>query len=259
MLAGLLLLAPAAGFVSERPWALALWPWPERELTYIFLGSVVAAMAAAFVRVGYAAEWGGLAGGALNLFVAATGAAYFLFQVPVLRNQPNVRPHAWTALAIALIAAVVFAWAQRRTDEEPDPIPGPVLIPCGAFVVLFIGAGMALIMREWTILPWRLRSGFSSVVLGWMFIGAGFYFLYPVIFPRWRNARAQLWSLLVFGLVISPFYTMYLVEVFAIPRARRPALALWLAAMIYSIALAARYLWPSRPAPPGEGAAGSPG
>lgn len=260
MLVGLLLLALAAGFVSQQPWALGLWPWQERELTYVLIGSIVAAMAAGLGRVGFAAEWGGLAAGALNLFVAAIGAAYFLFQIPPLRNQPDVRPHAWAALSIALIGALVFIWAQRRPDDDPAPAPRPVLISYGVFVVLFVFAGMALIMRESGILPWRLRAGFSSVLLGWIFVGDAFYFLYALIFPHWRNARAQLWSLLAFVVLMLPFYVVYVVEVFSVPRARRLTLAVSLVVMIYSAALAARYLWPSRSAPPpGDGTDASPG
>lgn len=254
MLLGLLLLVLAAGFVLNQPWALSLWPWAERELTYVFLGSIVAAMAAGLGRVGFAAEWGGLAAGALNLFVTAIGAAYFLFQIPAQRNQPDVRHHAWAALSIALIGALLFVWAQRRPADDPAPTPRPVLISYGVFVVLFVFAGMALIMRESGILPWRLRAGFSSVLLGWIFVGDAFYFLYALIFPHWRNARAQLWSLLAFVVLMLPFYVVYVVEVFSVPRARRLTLAVSLVVMIYSAALAARYLWPSRSAPPpGDG------
>ncbi|OGQ80024.1 MAG: hypothetical protein A3F90_05880 [Deltaproteobacteria bacterium RIFCSPLOWO2_12_FULL_60_19] len=260
MLLGLLLLAPAAGFVSQQPWALSLWPWPERQLTYVFLGSIVAAVAAGLGRVGFAAEWGGLAAGALDLFITASGAAYFLFQMPAQKNQPDVQLHAWAALSIGLIGALLFVWAQRQPESDPSPTPPPVLISYGVFVVLLSFAGMALIMRESGILPWRLRAAFSSVLLGWIFIGNAFYFLYALIFPHWRNARAQLWSLLAFVMVMFPFYVAYVVEVFSAPRARRLSLAISLVAMIYSAALAACYLWPSRSAPPpGEGADASPG
>lgn len=260
MLLGLLLLALAAGFVSQQPWALSLWPWPERELTYVFLGSIVAAVAAGLGRVGFAAEWGGLAAGALNVFIAATGAAYFLFQVPAQKNQPDVQFHAWAALSIALIGALLFVWSQCRSDGDATPTPPPVLISYGVFVVLLSFAGMALIMRESDILPWRLRAPFSSVLLGWIFIGNAFYFIHALIFFHWRNARAQLWSLLAFVLVMSPFYIAHVVEVFSAPQARKLSLVVSLVVLIYSATLAACYLWPSRSAPPaGDGADASPG
>jgi hypothetical protein len=260
MVLGLLLLAPAAGFVLQEPWALSLWPWAERELTYVLLGSIVAATAAGLGRVGVAAEWGGLAAGALSVVMTATGAAYFLFQMPVHKSQPDVRLHAWAALSIALIGALLFVWSQRRPPEsDSSPTPPPVLISYGVFVVLLSFAGMALIMRVSGILPWRLRAGFSSVLLGWIFVGNAFYFFYALIFPHWRNARAQLWSLLVFVLVMLPFYAAYAVEAFSIPRARTLSLAASLVAMIYSAALAACYLWPSRSAPPpGDGTDAAP-
>ena len=260
MVVGLLLLVLAGGFVAQQPWALGLWPWLERDLSYVFLGAVVAAMAAGLGRIGFAAEWGGLAAGALNLFIAASGAAYFLFQVPAQKNQPDIQPYAWAALAIVLVSALLFVWSQRQPDGDPSPTPPPVLIAYGVFVVLLSIAGMALVMRQSGILPWRLRTAFSSVLLGWMFIGNAFYFFYALIFPHWRNARAHLWSLLAFTLVMFPFYAAYVVEVFSHPRAQRLSLVIGLVVMIYGAATAACYLWPSRSArAPGDGTDDRPG
>src|SRR5574341_691788 len=114
--AALALLVLAAGFITQQSWAAGLWPWAERDLTYVFLGAVLAAMAAGLGRVGFAAEWGPLAAGALNLFIAASGAAYFLFQATVRKGQPDLRLHAWAAVAVAVVGALVFVWAQSRPE-----------------------------------------------------------------------------------------------------------------------------------------------
>jgi hypothetical protein len=65
-------------------------------------------------------------------------------------------------------------------------------------------------MQTPNVLPWYVE-GPTSVVIGWMFLGDAFYFLYPLVQfgwtkARWHGAAAQLWSFLAYDLVLlGPF------------------------------------------------------
>jgi hypothetical protein len=48
---GILLLVLTLGFVFQFPWVVNLWPWPESRLSYLFLGSILAAITVAVVSV----------------------------------------------------------------------------------------------------------------------------------------------------------------------------------------------------------------
>lgn len=76
-------------------------------------------------------------------------------------------------------------------------------------------------------------------MIGWIFIGDAFYFLYALIFPRWHNARAQLWSFLACDVVLLP----PLLEFTSSVRPERTiSLTIYLAVLVYSAAVAVYYL-----------------
>jgi len=43
--ATLVLFALVSGFLVQAPWATGLWPWPAKPLSYIFIASILAAIA----------------------------------------------------------------------------------------------------------------------------------------------------------------------------------------------------------------------
>ncbi len=64
---GILLLVFTIGFVFQLPWAIRLWSWPDSRLSYLFVGSILAAVTVAIVWIGWIGEWGALPAGALNV------------------------------------------------------------------------------------------------------------------------------------------------------------------------------------------------
>jgi hypothetical protein len=78
---GVVLLALGLGYAFQMSWATATWPWPDGRLSYIFVGSILAAMAVAFLWVGATDEQGALAAGATIGLVTCTGMAVLLFQL----------------------------------------------------------------------------------------------------------------------------------------------------------------------------------
>ena len=77
-LIGSVTLVLALGFATRQPWATNLWPWPDSRLSFIFIGSIAAAVATPILWIAATGELGAAAPGALNLIVSFGGAAAIL-------------------------------------------------------------------------------------------------------------------------------------------------------------------------------------
>ena len=55
---GLAILALAFGFVLRIPLALSIWPWQDGRYSYLFIGSILAAVSAAAIWIGWTGEVG---------------------------------------------------------------------------------------------------------------------------------------------------------------------------------------------------------
>ena len=238
IITGVLLLILAAGYVVRAPWATALWPWQDSRLSYIFIGAIIAAIAAALIWIGFAREWGAVAAGALNLTVTAGGMAWFLFQLSTSAGQQNLWGYAVGALLFVPFNIALLVWSRRHPIRDPRPTPPFVRISFGLFVAALLIAGIALLLRMPNVMPWPLKPD-SSIMFGWIFIGDAFYFLYALLYPRWHNARAQLWSFLAYDVILLP----PLLEFTSTVRPERAiSLTIYLAVLVYSAAVAVYYL-----------------
>ena len=65
---------------------------------------------------------------------------------------------------------------------------------------ILIAAGTALVFHA-DIFPWALGAE-TSVIFGFIYLGAAAYFLYGVLDPRWPNAQGQLVGFLAYDLVL---------------------------------------------------------
>jgi hypothetical protein len=57
----------AVGFTFAMPWATRLWPWPDGPLSYLFVGSILAAFGSGSLLVAWRKDWRAAAGGAIAL------------------------------------------------------------------------------------------------------------------------------------------------------------------------------------------------
>ncbi len=73
MLIGVATLAMAFGYTQQSGWALATFPWEIGRLSVIFVGSILAAVAAAILWIAASGEVAGLPPGALNLAIIRAG------------------------------------------------------------------------------------------------------------------------------------------------------------------------------------------
>lgn len=206
-LGGLVILAFAIGFIFQFPLVTSLWPWPDGRLSYMFIGSILAAVSVAALWVGWTGEFGALPAGSLNVLVIAGGTAIYFFQL-ALQGHPNLIPFGIGALIAVIASGAAFLWSRRIPLNDSRPMPGLVRVSFGIFIASLILAGGALVFRI-PVFPWALNPD-SSVIFGCIFIGDAFYFLYGLLNPRWHNAAGQLLSFLAYDLVlIVPFLLLF--------------------------------------------------
>ena len=238
LLGGFIILALALGFIFRIPFATSLWPWPDGRLSYLFIGSILAAVSAAALWIGWTGELGALPAGSLNIFVIAIAAAFHFFRLATGDPRANFFLFGLASLFMALVSGATFLWSRRVELRDSRPTPGLVRVSFGIFIASLFLAGGALVLKL-PIFPWILDPN-SSVIFGCIFLGDAFYFLYGLFLPRWHNALGQLLSFLAYDLVlIYPFLLLFK----TVKPEYRVSLIVYVAVLIYSGALAVYYLF----------------
>ncbi|MGH2542881.1 MAG: hypothetical protein ACRDIB_08795, partial [Ardenticatenaceae bacterium] len=205
ILSGTLLLIMAVGFFFQAAWADALWPWETSRLSNIFISSILAASSIPILWIALAGELAATTGGAIDLGVMFAGMALFSYQVYARSGQRSILFFAIFSTAMAVVCVMLFLWARRLAFRNTRPLPRLVHVSFAIFSVLLILVGIALLLVMPNILPWPLTPE-QSVLYGWIFLGAAFYFLYAILNPKWGNAQGQLLGFLAYDLVlIVPF------------------------------------------------------
>jgi hypothetical protein len=235
--AGLVFLLFAFGFVFQLSFATAIWPWEDGRYSYLFIGSILAAVSAAALWVGWTGEFGALPAGSLNVFVIALTTSIYFFRLMSQGRAGMALFGGFAALAAAASLAAFF-WSLRIPLKETRPTPVPVKVSFGIFIASLFLAGGALILQA-PIFPWALNPD-SSVVFGCIFLGDAFYFLYGMFRPNWHNALGQLLSFLAYDLVlIGPFVGL----LDSVEPGRYINLVVYTAVLVYSGGLAVYYLF----------------
>jgi len=237
VLGGLVILVLALGFIFQIRFTINLWPWPDGRYSYLFIGSILAAVSAAAFWVGWTGEFGALPAGSLNIFVIAVTTSVYFFQL-ARDGRPELFPLGIAGLVSAIVSGAAFLWSRRFPFADARPTPALVRVSFGIFTASLIFAGVALILRI-PIFPWTLNPD-SSVIFGCIFLGDAFYFLYGLFRPRWHNALGQLLSFLAYDLVlIVPFVFLF--------QTVKPEymlnLVVYVAVLVYSGAIAVYYLF----------------
>jgi hypothetical protein len=234
---GLIILGFAIGFVFRQPFATAIWPWENGRYSYLFIGSILAAVSAAAIWIGWSGELGALPAGSLNVFVIALTTSIYFFNLAA-QGRSDILPFGVASVLMAVISGAAFLWSRRLSLTDQRPTPMPVRVSFGIFIAALFLAGGALALRL-PVFPWDLNPD-SSVVFGCIFLGDAFYFLYGLYRPRWGNAFGQLLSFLAYDLVlIVPFVLLFN----TVPPERMPNLVVYTAVLIYSGGLAVYYLF----------------
>jgi hypothetical protein len=198
----------ALGFAYQVPLAIRVWPWSVSPLTYLFIGSILAAVSVAMLWIGWTEEYGVLPAGTLNVFVIALTTTLYFFSLMVNDGRRDFLPYALTGIVSVIMSALTFLWSRHLPLKDSRPTPRLVLFSFGIFIISLILAAGALLLRR-PIFPWTLTPE-SSIVFGCIFLGDAFYFLHALLYPRWHNAAGQLLSFLAYDLVlIFPFLRLF--------------------------------------------------
>jgi hypothetical protein len=238
IIVGMLSLILAVGFCLQLPWAVRLWPWADSFSPYLFLGSITTATAASLLWIGLSGELRSAAGGALHLTVFYAGLASSLFLLSQQGSDQNLLTGAFVCAAGALVSLAMFVWFRRYPLRESRPMPLPVRISFGMFVLVLVLAGSGILLHIPNVFAWKLHPT-SSALLGWFFLGAACYFLYGLVHPSWQKACGQLWAFLAYDLVLIVPYLLH----FALVRPEQlPSLLVNTLVLLYSGALAIYYL-----------------
>lgn len=234
---GLVILLFAFGFINRLPFATSIWPWEDGHYSFLFVGSILAAVSAAALWIGWTGEFGALPAGSLNVFVIALTTSIYFFKL-ASQGRTDMALFGALGLASAVASLAAFFWSLRIPLKETRPMPKPVKVSFWIFIASLFAAGGALILQA-PIFPWKLNPD-SSVVFGCIFLGDAFYFLYGMFRPNWHNALGQLLSFLAYDLVlILPFVGL----ISTVEPERFINLMVYTAVLIYSAGLAVYYLF----------------
>ena len=183
---GIAALVLALGFFQSADWATELWPWEDSPLSFIFLASILAAIALPALWIGVTGELAA---------IQARGARALADLRRGVRLPRDARRRSRTARAMALsrrlrgsvrLNVAAFAWSRRIPWRDERRMPNLVWVSFGALAVILTAAG-AMLVLDADIFPWDLRSE-TSVIYGFIFLGATVFFAYGFLRPRWPNA-----------------------------------------------------------------------
>jgi hypothetical protein len=238
--ATLVLFVLVSAFLAQVPWATGLWPWPATPLSYIFIASILAAIAVPILWIAISGEAAAIRAGAVDLTVMYGG--MFVYVLTLMGNPGEPRLWPW-ALAFGLAAAAsaaAFGFARPISWADTRLMPQPVRLSFAAFAIILVAAAVALILHA-NIFPWRLGEQ-TSVMFGVTFLGAAAYFVYGALDPHWGNAVGQLAGFLAYDLVLlAPFFGHF----GSVQGGSLVSLIIYVAFLVYSGALASYYLFAS--------------
>jgi hypothetical protein len=174
-------------------------------MSHALIASILAAAGASIFWCAAARDLRAMVGVGIDAFVITAPAAIYALML----SRKSLRGFAIAAAVTALAGVVAAIWFHRYRFRNERPTPKVVRWSFAAFVLtLWVFGGLMAMGRSW-VLPWE-ASRETTILYGWMFLGASSYFLYGLIIPKWSNAIGQLLAFLAYDLVlIVPFVVFF--------------------------------------------------
>ncbi len=234
----------AAAFFWQWPIVVDLWPLEETTpLTFIFISSIAAAAAASTLWVAGTGHLGAMAGIALDYVSILTPVSILFFRLGATGANSQLTGFGVVLGLSALLGLGLFLWSARIPMDRSIPMPGPVRWSFVIFIIALLIVSARLFLKTPDAIPWKITPDLS-VVIGWMFLGAAFYFAYGLARPSWANAGGQLAGFLAYDLVlIVPF----LQRLPTTPPEFRTGLIIYTVVVVSSGLLAVYYLFLYKP------------
>ncbi|HEU0201541.1 MAG TPA: hypothetical protein VFR86_14040 [Burkholderiaceae bacterium] len=223
-------------------WALGAWPWPEQQMSFVFLASIVASIGMVWLSVAVTGELAALAGVGVNMLVASLGACLFLALQTWQTGRDDLLPAIVLSGVSSAFGVWLWRWAGRLAVRDPRPMPAFMYRACIVIVVTPIVAGSALVLQR-QVFPWLLQAE-TATLFGFIFLGAAAYFVHAAVRRRWAFAVPPLLGFLVFDLVLFVPYAKLLADPGAVDDiyggepVNRTSLAIYLAVLASSTLLA---------------------
>lgn len=191
----------SAGLYREAEWATSLLPWPDVRMTYIFLASIGASIAAPTAWAAWRNEPGALDAIAFELTVGApiTG-AYFLWLAVDWRDR-EVAASGIGFLLTGAIAAIVYRHTRTIPIRDPRRLPAVFRGTFAAFCGLLVVLGSLLALQRPNIFPWDIPPQ-TSTLIGLIFLSAALLFAFIVARPMWAYGEMALAAFLAYDLVL---------------------------------------------------------
>jgi hypothetical protein len=239
--AGLAMLVGTVAFGYRWSWATDLWPWPDSKLSYVFIASILAAIAVPTIWIGLSGELGAIEAGAIDLTVTYVGILVYLITIAGDPGQPALGAYIAVFAAAAASTIAVLAVSSRLGLRDPRPMPALVRAWFAFFAAVLVAVSAALLAHV-GVFPWPLRPE-SSRMFGLIFLGAAAYFVHGLIKPSWANATGQLAGFLAYDLVLIVPFIRHFHEVHG---TKLVSLVIYTAVLVASGALAIVYLFVRR-------------
>jgi hypothetical protein len=189
------------GLIKDFDWAIEGWPLPDVKMTYKFLASIAAAIAAPCAWVVWRNELGALQGVGFELMVGQPALGGYLLWLAADRRELALAILGIALLVFGVIWAAVYLWSKRVPIRDTRPLPGlfraSFIVICAILVVL----GVALTLQVDNIFPWAV-SPENSTVIGFIFLSAALLFGWIVVHPTWVSGEMALTSFLAYGMVL---------------------------------------------------------
>ena len=231
-----------AGYILQLAWATSTWLWSDGRLSYLFVGSMLAAVSAGVLWLGVTGEFGAAVGGALNFTVAFTAMGVYMVRLGAFGAESHFGSYALGFFGMAALALGYAAWARQYPIRDARPMPRPVRASLWVFTLALLLVSTALILQSPHVFPWPLKPE-SSTMFGSMFLGAAMLFGYTATRRTWHEAKAALLPFLAYDLVLIVPFVRLLGE-------QKPghllSLVVYLVVLGYSGALAVYYLFINR-------------
>lgn len=234
---GLAYLVLAIGFSARLPAATGLWLWTDTRLSHLFVGSVLAALAAGALWIAWSRHIRAAVPSLVGLSVAFVATGMYLFFLERTGTEPHVLPHALGYMLAAVLAWVMLA-AMRGEPPDDKPITPLVRWSCRLYAVTLAAAGAALVARFPNVFPWPLSPG-SSTVFGFTFLGLAVVYALTARRGGAGAATVAMSGFLAYDIVLLP---PFLVHFSAVAPEKLPSLSVYTAVLVYSAVVAAHHL-----------------
>jgi hypothetical protein len=205
---GIAVIALGVAFWMHAPGAIALWPWKDGKLSYLFIASILMTAGASFCWTAYSMNLNAVRGGALGMLAMDAGIAAYMAYLYSQRHQFLLLEWVIVNLLLCVSSLALFIIGGREPQHEPRRLHWWVRGSFLVFTLAFFAVASMLVARAPIVFPWKLNPD-SSVIFGCFFLCAGIYSLDIYRRPGVENAKGQLLGFVVYDLVLIPPYLQH--------------------------------------------------